>query len=113
MGTRLADWVELDSVAGAVRASSSMRSINRSMRQVSGSFALADPIAFFCECEISSCYSVVWMSAASFDANVERRGGWLLAAAHTPSQLGPLEEPWSGVALSPVEKDAALDRCAQ
>jgi len=115
VGTRLANSVEFDSVtaSGTVRASSSMRSVNRSMRQVARSFALADPIPFFCECEIPTCYSVVWMSAVSFDATVEdNRTGWLLVEAHTPSELRPMEEP-SGVASFPVEKDAALERCAQ
>lgn len=65
-------------VSSEVRASSSMRKVNASMREVSGSFALADPIAFFCECAIPSCYSVVWMSASSFDAAVEGRTDWLL-----------------------------------
>jgi hypothetical protein len=115
MGTRAAESMEFVSVAepGAVRASSSMRSVNTSMRQVSGSFALADPIAFFCECGIPGCYSVVWMSALSFDATVEDRTGWLLADAHTPSQPWPMEEPSSGATLFPVGKDVALDPCAQ
>lgn len=99
--------------SGAIRASSSMRSVNRSMRQVSAALALADPIGFFCECEIPSCYSVVWMSASSFDAAVEDRTGWLLVEAHTPSQLRPTEEPSPGVVLFPVAEDAALDRCAK
>jgi hypothetical protein len=115
MEPRLADSVEFDSVvtSGPLRASGSMRSINTSMRQVSGSYALADPIAFFCECEIPTCYSVVWMSASSFDATVEDESGWLLAEAHTPSQLRPVQEPSSGATLSPAAEDAALDRCAQ
>lgn len=114
MGTRAVDSVEPDSVVASdtVRASSSMRSVNTSMRQVSESFALADPIAFFCECAIPSCYSVVWMSASSFDATVEDRTDWLLAETHTPSRPRPVEEQSSGVTLLAAGKDTALNLSA-
>jgi hypothetical protein len=42
-----------------LRDSGSMRRINASMRDVTGAFALPDPIAFFCECAVLSCYAVV------------------------------------------------------
>jgi hypothetical protein len=74
------------------RASSSMRKVNMLMRQVSGSFAGSDPIAFFCECRTPTCYSVVWMSAPVFDANVGDSAEWLLADDHDPSGPPPMQQ---------------------
>lgn len=77
---------EFDSavVVGAVglRESSLMRNVNMLMRRLSGSFSLSDPIAFFGECRIPSCYSVVWMSTPVFDAEVMDSSEWLLAERH-------------------------------
>jgi len=78
--------------AVGARASSSMREVNMLMRQVSGSFAGSDPIAFFCECRIPTCYSVVWMSAPAFDANVVDSAAWLLAEDHDPSGPPPMKQ---------------------
>jgi hypothetical protein len=91
---------ELDPVVDVpvvgTRASSSMREANMLMRQVSGSFARSDPIAFFCECRIPTCYSVVWMSAPVFDANVEGGAEWLLSHDHEPSGPRPMKQTGSG-----------------
>lgn len=76
-------------VASGVRESSSMRKVNRGMRAVSGSFALSDPIAFFCECQIPTCNSAVWISSADFDAIMSRPSGWLLVEGHEPSTPWP------------------------
>ena len=69
----------------AMRESSIMRSVNRGMREVSGVFALPNPIAFFCECDNPTCYSVVSISAGAFDEAVENDSGWLLVEGHQPS----------------------------
>jgi hypothetical protein len=114
MGMHVVDSTEFDSAAVpvAVRESSSMRNVNESMRQVSGSFALADPIAFFCECEIPACYSVVWMSASSFDAMVTRQTGWLLAETHKPSMPWRPREPSHDPDRVPPARDRAQGRAA-
>ena len=72
------------------RESRWMRHVNRGMRAATGSFALFDPIAFFCECQASTCYSVVWVSAADFDVIESGRSGWLLVEGHEAST--PLPE---------------------
>jgi len=88
------------------RDSGSMRNMNTGMREVSNSFALSDPIAFFCECQTATCYSVVWMSAAAFDANIRDRTGWLLTTGHEPSA------PWevAGAPVTSVGRSGARSR---
>jgi hypothetical protein len=78
--------------AVTLRESSSMRDVNIRMRQVSGSFALSDPIAFFCECRVPTCYSVIWMSARVFDAHVAGSAEWLLAEHHERSERHPKKQ---------------------
>ena len=75
------------------RESRSMRKVNMLMRQASGSPALSDPVAFLCECQIPTCYSVVWMSALAFDTNAADGTGWLLADGHEPSGPHPTPGP--------------------
>jgi hypothetical protein len=79
--------------AVGARASSSMREVNMLMRQVAGSFTHSDPIAFFCECRIPTCYSVVWMSAPVFDEKVVASAEWLLADNHEPSGPPLMKRP--------------------
>jgi len=67
------------------RESSSMRAINTTMRELSGSYARSEPIAFFCECLNPYCFSVVWMRADVFDATIAGHTGWMLLEAHRPS----------------------------
>jgi hypothetical protein len=71
------------------RDSGSMRRVNSSMREVTGAFALPDPIAFFCECASLTCYAVVWMAALDFDAYSNDGQGWLLSPGHAPSSVEP------------------------
>lgn len=94
MKRRVSHSAEPDSseAAGGVRESRSMRHVNRSMRAVSGSFALSDPIAFFCECKSATCYSPVWLSAADFDAIESSGSGWFLEEGHEPSAAWPAAE---------------------
>ena len=71
----------------AVRTSSSMRTINMTMRDLSGSFRRSEPIAFFCECDSPTCFSAVWMSPDVYDATVASHTGWMLLEGHEPSAL--------------------------
>jgi len=48
------------------------------LRQLAGSLALSEPVAFLCECQSTTCYSPIWMSRAAFDAAVDRPGLLLL-----------------------------------
>jgi hypothetical protein len=73
----------------ATRESSSMRTINTTMRELSGSFARSAPIAFFCECGNPSCFSVIWMTADGFDTTIAGHRGWMLLETHEPSALWP------------------------
>jgi hypothetical protein len=86
---RPADSNQLESTAApiAVRASSLMRSVNSKMRQLE-TFPQSEPIYLFCECKNPTCYAVIPMSVAAFDATVADQTGWLLAEGHEPS------EPW-------------------
>ena len=68
--------------------SGSMRRINPSKREVTGSFALSDPIAF-CECATLNCYVVVWRAYVGFDANTSDRRAWLVCPGHEPSSAEP------------------------
>lgn len=74
---------------GAVRTSELMRSVNMNLRQLAGSLALSEPVAFFCECESTTCYSPIWMSRAAFDAAVERPGLLLLEGHEGHGLLAP------------------------
>jgi hypothetical protein len=69
----------------ALRESRVMRSVNRKLRELAGTFAYADLIAFFCECRTASCYSPIPMSVEAFDAAVTGQTRWLLRAGHEPS----------------------------
>jgi len=80
----------------ATRESSSMRTINTTMRELSGSFAHSEPIAFFCECRNPKCFSVVWMTADVFDATIGGHTDWMLLDEHEPSAL------WHTRALPPA-----------
>jgi hypothetical protein len=69
----------------AVRESSSMRTVNTTMRELSRSFPGSEPIAFFCECHSPSCFSAVWVSPDVFDATVAGHRDWMLLEGHRPS----------------------------
>lgn len=79
--------------AQELRDSSLMRHVNRNLRRLSETFAHSDPIMFFCECQIPTCYATLRMSAAAFDAAVADRTGWLLHEGHTPSEFWPPSGP--------------------
>jgi hypothetical protein len=85
----LVDTDQTSRHAGAARAreSSSIRTVNATMRELSGSFTGSEPIAFFCECRNSNCFASVWMSASVFDATVAGHTGWMLLEGHEPSAL--------------------------
>jgi hypothetical protein len=96
--------VNSDSLGGvqptvAVRQSALMRSVNCRMRELADTLAYDDPIIFFCECQTSSCYSPITMSAADFDAAVAGQTGWLLREGHQPSVFWEARElefsPWT------------------
>ena len=73
--------------AAPARESSSIRTVNTTMRELSGSFTGSEQIAFFCECCDPNCFSSVWMSASVFDATVAGHTGWMLVEGHEPSAL--------------------------
>jgi hypothetical protein len=68
------------------RTSRLMREVNTNLRRLSSQFGHADPVAFFCECPVEGCYSVVWMTASDFDATTDDDERWILAAGHQPSR---------------------------
>jgi hypothetical protein len=77
----------------ALRASNLMRSVNSSIRQISGTVTEGELIPFFCECRTTTCYSVVWLSVAAFDAKVATADGWMLLDGHEPSALWHRRDP--------------------
>jgi hypothetical protein len=56
------------------------------LRQLAETLSASEPIAFFCECTRPSCYAVVWLSSAAFDAMAAERTGWLIVAGHEPTE---------------------------
>ena len=70
-----------------------MRTVNTTMRELSGSFARPEPIAFFCECRDPTCFGAVWMLADVFDATVVGHRGWMLLERHEPSAPWHTREP--------------------
>jgi hypothetical protein len=76
----------------STRESSSMRTVNASMRALSGSFPRSEPIPFFCECHDPDCFSTVWMTADIFDATIAGHTGWMLVEHHDPSALWHTKE---------------------
>jgi hypothetical protein len=81
-------------VATATRRESSlMHTVNSNLRERSEAVDSSESIAFFCECQTSTCYSPVWLSLVDFDAAVARDAGWLLLAGHLPSALWHRREP--------------------
>ena len=97
-GAVLVDTDQTSSHAGTepARESSSIRTVNTTMRELSGSFTGSEPIAFFCECRNPHCFSSVWMSASVFDATVAGHTGWMLLEGHEPSAL------WHTRGLAPL-----------
>lgn len=93
-------------VSEAGRESTSMRVVNTTMRELWGSFARREPIAFFCECHDPTCFGVVWMTAEVFDATIAGHTGWMLLEGHEPSALWHTREappvPGTGWALHAV-----------
>jgi hypothetical protein len=83
-------------VPEAGRESTSMRTVNTTMRELSGSFARSEPIAFFCECRDPTCFGAVWMTRDMFDATVAGHTDWMLLEGHEPSAL------WHTRELPPV-----------
>lgn len=69
------------------RDSNLMRSVNANLRRRSESIAGNDPIAFFCECGNTNCYSPIWMPVTVFDGLLTDQPGWLLHEGHEPSAL--------------------------
>jgi hypothetical protein len=78
---------------GTRRDSNLMRSVNTNLRSRSESVAADEPIAFFCECAASNCYSPIWMSSQEFDRKLVDEPGWLLHESHDPSALWHRREP--------------------
>jgi len=87
------DQTGLRGVSETGRESTSMRIVNTTMRELSGSFACREPIAFFCECHDPKCFGVVWMTADVFDATIAGHTGWMLLKGHEPSALWHTREP--------------------
>jgi hypothetical protein len=94
MEARLANSDQVSAPAPvALRASNLMRSVNSSMRQISGTLTECELLPFFCECRTPTCYSVVWMSVGAFDAKVATERGWMLLDGHEPSALWHRQDP--------------------
>ena len=95
MEARLVDSNQLGGATPlfAGRESSLIRSVNSNLRQRSEALADSEPIAFFCECADASCYSPMWMTAATFDRTTDTAVGWLLLDGHKPSALWHRREP--------------------
>jgi hypothetical protein len=69
-----------------VRASSLMRRTNIRLRQLlEDPFAEPESIPFFCECRSPTCFSVIWKTAAAFEAMEASQSGWLLCDGHVAS----------------------------
>ena len=73
----------------AVRTSGLMRSVNMNLRQLAGSLAPSELVAFFCECQSTTCYAPIWMSRAVFDAAVDRPSLLLLEGHEGQGPLAP------------------------
>lgn len=43
------------------------------------------PLAFFCECSSETCFSVVWLTVAAYEARVADDGDWIVVAGHLGS----------------------------
>lgn len=67
------------------RASTLMRAVNRNLRSLSAGIGRTEPVAFFCECRLSSCFAVLWMTNPEFDAAVAAGDTWIVLAGHRPS----------------------------
>ena len=94
----VADQTGSAAVPAAARTSSSMRTVNMTMGDLSGSFRRSEPIAFFCECDSPICFSAVWMSPEVYDATVAGHTDWMLLERREPSALWHMSErpPTSG-----------------
>jgi hypothetical protein len=70
-----------------------MHTVNSNVRQRSEGLDGSEAIAFFCECQIPSCYSPVWLTVADFDELFADNAGWLLLEGHVASGLWHRREP--------------------
>ena len=81
-----------DSSTSAPHKARLMGEVNDRLRRLADTLARSDPIGFFCECDRPSCYAVVWMSAAAFDATAAGRVGRLTVDGHEPCELSERRE---------------------
>jgi hypothetical protein len=77
----------------ATRESRVVRTMNVTMRELSGSLARSEAIGFFCECANAACFSVVWMTPCVFDRTIAGHTGWMLLDGHEPSALWHTRAP--------------------
>jgi hypothetical protein len=77
---------QADSPTSGSQKARLMVEVNGRLRQLAETLAASEPIAFFCECTRPSCYAVVWLSSAAFDAMAAERAGWLIVAGHEPTE---------------------------
>jgi len=62
-----------------------MRKANEEVRRQSDTLTPSESVAFFGECDTASCYALVFLSLADFDAVVAAKRDWVLSEGHDPS----------------------------
>ena len=80
------DAKQREAAQAGQRASTLMRGLNRNVRSFSARLHQTEPIAFFCECGMSTCFTTVWKTKTEFDSYVEGPEGWVLADGHRASE---------------------------
>ena len=73
--------------APKTRDSPMMRRVNTAFARFAEAEPPDVPLAFFCECSSEACFSVVWLTAAAYEARVAD-DEWIVVAGHAGSARG-------------------------
>ena len=69
----------------AWRASALRRELNSTLGSIYANLGETEPIAFFCECGLNTCFATIWRTKTEFDATAEEGENWILADGHRAS----------------------------
>jgi hypothetical protein len=93
-----------------VRKSGVMRAVNDDLCALSVGLGCTEPIAFFCECRVATCFAALWQTTAEYQAVVAEAAGWILLDGHLPSAPFPDRRPADGAATGPAPDELSMRR---
>jgi hypothetical protein len=99
---------EVATIRPDIRKSSVMRSVNDDLCALSIGLGCTEPIAFFCECRVPTCFAPLWHTIADYQAVVAEGADWLLVDGHVATM--PFPERDASVAAGAVADELSARR---